>query len=150
MAALAGVVMFTTVMCTPASAYTLPDGGSSTNSGYSVVEGRSSGGTDGRAYLTCTVKATDAPILSKDSVTATIKSDVRSGLNATEVAMVWYSTTSGGETAKETKTSTTISDSGFSVTVKAGNRNAYQGTGGHTVRFNTRGNWVCGTKVMFS
>ena len=132
-----------------ASAVTLPDGGQLSNCETSKAEGRSSGGSYGYAYLTCTISGTNGGLFDKDTVTAVTKSDVRSGLTAYTYVVAWYSNTSGGQTSSNEGTTTSISDSGFKVTATAGNRNAYKGTAGHSVEFTTRGSWICGTTYNF-
>lgn len=88
--------------------------------------------------------------MGKDSVTAITKCDVQSGLTAFTNVVVWYTTTSTGEEYNENDAqATSISSSGFSVTVKAGNRYATKGTAGYSVEFNTRGSWYCGTTYTF-
>lgn len=143
------LLMILSMSALSASAVTLPNGGDINNCGYSTAEGRSSGGSDGYAYLTCTISGENAGWLGKDTVTAVTKSDVRSGLSAYLYVVAWYSDSDGGQTADNEGTSNTISDSGFKVTATAGNRNAYKGTAGHIVQFNTRGSWVCGTTYEF-
>lgn len=149
LAILVCLLMVVSMSTFSALAVSLPDGGQYENTGSSVAEGRSSGGDDGYAYLTCTISGKNGGLFAKDTVTAVINSDVRSGLYAYTYVVAWYSDSSGGQTASNEGSSNTIPDAGFEVTATAGNRNAYKGTAGHIVRFDTRGDWNCGTTYNF-
>lgn len=125
----------------------LPDGGSYVNAGDDLVEGRSSGGIDGYANLVCTI--TYANGLFQDTISATTKSDVSTGLTAMIRTYAWYVASAGSQTISNEKNADTISPSGFTVSVLSGNAYGYQGTAAHNVDYDTRGSWRCGTMVEY-
>ena len=136
-------------MTTPASAAEkrLPDGGSYTNTGCEVAYGRTSGGEAGYMNVRCEVGITHGGLFTTDKITATMTSDVRSGLSATVTAVIWYATSDASGSDYDTVNSPTIPDEGLSVVISGPNDYAYKGTGGYNISSTNRGNWVAGTTV---
>lgn len=126
----------------------LPDGGSFSNSGCEFVYGRTSGGVDGYMNIQCEIKIDHGGLFSNDSVIAKIESDVRSGLSVTINTVAWYTTADTSDTVSNNQTSTTIPDTGFSVTATAPNDYVYKGTAGYVLSSTTRGDWMAGTTIM--
>lgn len=143
------VIMSIMVSMSPVNVFaiTLPDGGKSMNSGVPLVEGRSSGGVDGYANLVCTITKSNG--LFQDTITATTKSDVSTGLTAFIRTYAWYTTSDGSEILTNENTANSIGPTGFVVSAKSGNAYGYKGTAAHKVDYTTRGSWVCGTMVQY-
>lgn len=147
---LCAVMIFTMMSMTiqaNADTITLPDGGSPKNTGYSTVKGRSSGGVDGYANITCSITVSHGGLFSNDKAIGKTESDVRSGLVASITVIATYSTLSGTNEASNFGQTTTLSDAGFTVTATAANDYLYLGTAGHEVDTETRGYWLCGTMI---
>lgn len=129
-------ILLSLTLCFTASAdsITLPDGGQIANSGYQTVYGRSSGGSNGYANLTCTVTTTQGVPWGKDSATAKTRSNVSTGLSASLSVSVWLTdSTSGYADASANDTFTSIPVDGITVTVKSTSSNALKALGGHGV-----------------
>ena len=120
------------------------------NSGYQTVYGRSSGGTNGYANLTCTVTTTNGFLLGKDSATSKTRSNVSTGLTGTLVVSVWNSSVDTyADASNKVYPISTIPSDGVTSTVKATSNGAFYALGGHSVSYNLYGEWVCGTKEYF-
>lgn len=126
----------------------LPDGGSTKNSKVDTVTGRTSGGVDGYANMICTIVAYQGSGWINDYAIATVDSDVKTIKSAYTIMYIYYTTTSGG-TSNTTEGRPSSNVTPFSMRVTALNQYATKAVAGHSVTYETRGTWNCGTTVIF-
>lgn len=131
-----------------AATVTLPDGGSTKNTGVDRVLGRTSGGKDGYANIYCVLVAYQGSGDVNDYVIDKISSDVPTIKKAYSIVNIYYYTYSGSYEC--------VSNEGyapamlpFSIRANANSQNAIKATSGHSATFETRGTWVCGNTVHF-
>lgn len=140
------LISFTT--STFATTVTLPDGGSTKNTGADKVLGRTSGGEDGYANMVCTLVAKQGRGYIYDSATATIDADIKTIKSAYTNMIIYYASTSGEETRKNEGRPSSNSTP-FSLSVNSLSLYATYAVSGHSVNFERRGSWACGMKVKF-
>ena len=138
----------------------LPDGGTSTNSGFDELYGRTSGGYDGYANITCMSTCTNAIPGDEsgesqfDMTTAKIWSDVpqlSTTSTSTITAIIYYNNGTSEVPRQSSANITYITpQTGKSVIVSALNAYANYGVGNYTIVYSTRGRFSAGTRVRFS
>ena len=134
------IVMVCTLFAFPASAatVTLPDGGSTTNSGVEIINGRSSGGNLGHVTYTCSV------LITTDTMdTATVRT--QSSVNMGNRLFISFTVT-GTDGARETNRYQSSSSTGINYSRSVSDEAEYyqMATAGFSITLDGYGYWNCG------
>jgi hypothetical protein len=149
---LCAIMLFCMIGMVPgvnASIAYLDPGGQLRNTGCQEARGKTSGGVDGYANMTCRVDFEHGANQDEgDRVIALTESDVHGGLSAYTTVVVWYVVSEGSTSAYSQGGCDEIPAEGFSLSVMAPNEYSYKGTAGHNAESENRGDWICGTTVL--
>lgn len=142
-------LLFSFTVNTFATTVTLPDGGSTKNTGVDKVLGRTSGGRDGYANMTCTIVAHQGVgAYMYDYAVSTVESDVP-GIKSGYTEMIIYYASTSGEEKRTNGAKPTNNTLPFSLSVNSISRYATKAVAGHSITYETRGTWACGTAIEF-